>query len=819
MRFSIPFQVEYMHSFFRRKLALGLALGSLLSVMACEIRGRDVTVLQDWQYRKGFDPAWLKSETADPTEWQISDLPQNFSALDEFKDYTGWITLRREIPIEMNAHLKEGTPLAFNAGRVLDVSRFFFNTYEFGRLGSDDPYVPAAMRPFLKDIPFREVRVDRPNVLYIALYTNGQYPMQLMEQPEVGPSDAVFLRHTAREVVSFCLLMIYFASGAYHLLLFARRPKDKYNFYFGLFAIMVAFYWFTANTISRDALFQDHVEFHRKFEHMLLFTLSPLFVNFITVFFRNKHTIFGKVYSAFCLILFVATGLSPDLSVMRFCRDLWYLSLVPTFGVSLYYIGRELWNKNQDALFLILGIVLLLGGLLHDILASTNVIQSNRITPYVFLVFVGGLAGIMANRFMRVTGQVEVLNAELERKVEERTHELQETLEEVQSLKQKQDGDYFLTSLLIQPLNGVTGRSERVDVQVLTRQKKTFEFRGRSSEIGGDLCVSDVIQLRGRDYTVFLNADAMGKSMQGAGGAIVAGTAMLSIIKRNGVREAMRLKSPELWLHDACVELQNAFETFDGSMLISTVLGLVDQANGTLYYVNAEHPWTVLLRGGRARFLEDDSWLRKVGVPGLLDGFHLHVYALRPGDVLIAGSDGRDDILVDHVMNEDENLFLKHVEYNGGDLERIEHSLRRAGELTDDLSLLRLAYLEDSPLSDHDDPELAGLQARGRELMSGREYAAAVPVYEEIIQRAPAATEELFRAACVFKYAGETERAVDTGERVRLRTPDHINNIVNLADAYRILGNQARALELLTSIRDRTPKTASIQKLEQLLNV
>lgn len=40
----------------------------------------------------------------------------------------------------------------------------------------------------------------------------------------------------------------------------------------------------------------------------------------------------------------------------------------------------------------------------------------------------------------------------LEKKVEEKTHELQETLTDLRALKEKQDGDYYLTSLLLRPL-------------------------------------------------------------------------------------------------------------------------------------------------------------------------------------------------------------------------------------------------------------------------------------------------------------------------------------------------------------------------------
>ena len=78
---------------------------------------------------------------------------------------------------------------------------------------------------------------------------------------------------------------------------------------------------------------------------------------------------------------------------------------------------------------------------------------------------------------------------------------------------------------------------------------------------------------------------------------------------------------------------------------------------------------------------------------------------MRAGDVVVMGSDGRDDVLIpapyletsrtaaDRVMNEDEYRFVRLVEATGGDLSAIAAALRQGGsELTDDLSLLRLQY-------------------------------------------------------------------------------------------------------------------------------
>lgn len=173
------------------------------------------------------------------------------------------------------------------------------------------------------------------------------------------------------------------------------------------------------------------------------------------------------------------------------------------------------------------------------------------------------------------------LNETLELKVEQRTAELNQTLEQVRHLKRHQDGAYFFTTLLLKPLNPNYVESDRLGVEFFLRQKKDFEFKGVSHDLGGDLCSAHRVPLRGSDYVIFLNADAMGKSMQQL--------------------------SPERWPKNAFWELGKVFECFDGSMLVSLVLGLVDTQTGLLYYVNAQHPWSILYRSGNASFIENET--------------------------------------------------------------------------------------------------------------------------------------------------------------------------------------------------------------------
>jgi hypothetical protein len=60
---------------------------------------------------------------------------------------------------------------------------------------------------------------------------------------------------------------------------------------------------------------------------------------------------------------------------------------------------------------------------------------------------------------------------------------------------------------------------------------------------------------------------------------------------------------------------------------------------------------------------------------------------------LLLGSDGRDDIiLTDGEINDDQELFLRHVENGKANLELIYQEILKSGNLYDDLSLMRIEF-------------------------------------------------------------------------------------------------------------------------------
>ncbi|MEQ8351832.1 MAG: SpoIIE family protein phosphatase [Leptospiraceae bacterium] len=454
--------------------------------------------------------------------------------------------------------------------------------------------------------------------------------------------------------------------------------------------------------------------------------------------------------------------------------------------------------------------------------------------------------GQLASSFNTMTARIQDFTNNLEEKVEQRTQELNETLEQVRALKVQQDGDYFLTSLLAHPLQTNKNRSNFISSEFVIEQKKKFSFRKWNSEIGGDYCITDTIRLDGRNYTVFLNADAMGKSIQGAGGALVLGAAFNATLIQAKLGKSS-IQYPEIWLRDTYRDLQNIFVSFDGTMYMSIVMGLVDEETGFMYFLNCEHPFTVLYRQGQASFLEEELELRKLGVPGEEEKIAIKSFQLSPADVIICGSDGRDDLITvkpngTESINEDEFLFLRHVELCDGNIQRILDYTRKNFTLMDDFSLLRISYKENVPETvqpqvpmpvregmeqsqeliaegreeealakiEHflhhgkDLPEL--LKTVGRLYFNRGDYNQAVECFKEYVSLAPEDQEYLYAVSNSCRLAQRYDEAADFGERLLLREPNNILNLLNLSDIYYSMEQTRRALNLVDKALQLEPE-------------
>ncbi|XDD46913.1 SpoIIE family protein phosphatase [Leptospira sp. WS39.C2] len=668
------------------------------------------------------------------------------------------------------------------------------------------------------------------------------------------------------EYETYMLLFLYIFVGIYHGLFYWKRKQEIYNLYYALFSIFLAIYMIFRSQGVYSLGLEPFTQ--TKIEYFVIFLTPVWLLLFTDVFFRSKISKISKVYFVFSFLLAISQ-LFVNRATSVILLRIWQISVL-FFGIMiLYLIVSAVRANNKDAKRLLVGVLFLLGAGTWDILGASGMlpIQNLNLLRFGFIVFVLGIAVVLANRFLRVHRQVEELNLSLEKKVEERTNELQNTLTKVQELKVQQDGDYFLTSLLLDPLSQTKVESTKVLLQAYIKQKKEFEFRGKKREIGGDIIISDSITLNGKSYLVFINGDAMGKSIQGAGGALVLGVVFLSFIKRTQMILENQNKSPERWIKECFYELQTIFESFDGSMLVSVVLGLVEEDTGVLYYLNAEHPWTVLYRDGVASFIEEELELRKIGTKGMDGDVRVRIFPLENGDILFIGSDGRDDLVLkesgdgNRLINEDETKFLEVVEKSKGNLGLLVDNLLDVGAFSDDLTLLRIEWLGSfkrvskdtlSNLSSDDylyakvkslfdlgngeeafqnieyllsneslsdDIRINLIREKSRISLLLKKFDVAVESLESIFPFFVTDNEILLQLSFAYRKSKNIKKAIEIGERLRARDPKHSRNLINLVECYRLIGNLDRAKKIFYRLATITPEHPQVVKLREILEL
>lgn len=589
------------------------------------------------------------------------------------------------------------TQYSLRLGIINDRDKTYLNGHLIGNTGvwnASDPQAYDKLRIYR--VPSHLIQYGKKNLLLIQIqpYFGNSGGIE-QDETILGPSEKIDSRFYKDEFIKLIFLTIYATVGGYFLFLFIRRQKDRENFFFALFSFSFVVYNFLRNQLKYEFGF-PFLEM-KKFEYMVILLLIPFMYHFLRTLFEERYHILGKILDGLQLGFFLYFAFSKDIETFsflltNFIQPTWIVYVVLIFSI----LFKNLKKKERRAFYITIGISIVLVAAIIDSATNRNYWVFPRIMGYTFLVFNISLAIILANSFVKLNEEVEDLNKNLEKKVEERTDALNESLIQLQILKEKQDGDYFLTSLLIQPLARIENKISELDIETYVDQKKKFQFRGKDGEIGGDICIVGTVHLDSGDYTVFANGDAMGKSIQGAGGALVLGVVFQAVLSR-AKSSYTKSRPPELWLKDLYVELQSVFVSFDGSMLSSVVLGMMAK-DGFVYYINAEHPWSILYRDGVASFIETELSMRKLGFPKNDHYFQIKTFALEAGDTLLIGSDGRDDIELKQqdesirLINEDETLILRFVERSEGNLKELVHEIESSGEITDDLSFLKIVY-------------------------------------------------------------------------------------------------------------------------------
>lgn len=798
----------------------------------------------------------------------ISEIPCNeFQDISKFNDLAslvknreGWVYLRAKFIIPESLKNKD---ISLFLGRIIWNDRTWLNKKMIGKRGNDPPMATNHWNiPRLYNIPDSILNKEGENNILIRIYVHAEGA--LSDIPVIGPVDQLNKRHRLHTflhvdinvIFTFFLLFI----AVYHLLIYFYRKKDRSNLFYSL--LLISFGLYNINMFMWAIPWLPFLPYLWIQKIVVLLELSAVF--WAILFFEDYYQLnFSRkkkaIYYALLGIPVLLTLIPWNYKVFFLFRSIIMLFMTFFLFLLFFWALAAVIKKKQHSKALLVGVSFLIGGGIHDILLVVLTLNSGvYIAGWGFALFLFSIFFTLAKKQVSVYNEVEELNITLEDKVLKRTEELNNTLTEVKKLKEQQDGDYFLTTLLLKPLSNNAINSPNTRIQFYTEQKKHFIFRKYEKEIGGDLCTTHTIYLRGKPFTVFLNADAMGKSVQGAGGILVLGSVFQNIIERVHSVAGEKDLYPERWLKNTVKELHKIFESFDGSMLISAIIGLIDEETGLLYFINLEHPFLILYRDTKAEFIEKELKFHKLGTTGMEGQIFIDTFQLEQNDILFLGSDGKDDLRIvnadgEKLVNEDETLILRLIEKTGGNLEKLIEAIKETGDLMDDLSVMRIEYTQENktPINletDKKAKELVSLSLRAhksKDFNRAIDYARkaqdefsehpetvknlikiyiltskfeeASQILEDYIRNYPNEEDYLYLTSYVFRKIKKYSRAIDLGERIRTRNPANIKNLLNLARSYIAIKNWKRGQHINNKALEIDPQNSSALKIQELL--
>ena len=769
---------------------------------------------ENWQFTSAdmneTKPAWMNFDLI----WKNFSPPANLMERPEDSNKIYWIKTEFSLPYSENPK-----QVSLRLGVISDSDEIFINGEPAGKTGDTESPLPQGYdRIRIYDIPPEILNFGTVNTLYIKVKPYFRYEAGILsDRTEIGPSAEIHRAFMREEYSELILLSVYLFCGVFSFLIYLRSGKEKEYLIFAEFIPILSIYLFLRGQMKYE-LNLDFI-FQKKTEYISLLYTLPVFCSFVLQFSHIRRGAFEKILNGVLHIICLVYIILDDMRTL----DIINRNIVhPLFAVYCIYTVRcllqEISSKDREDIKYLLYSTLFLGACtVLDILRARGLVQIRPIFDYAFFVFILGISAILVNRFVRMKNLLDEINRNLETKVKERTKELEDSYLVLKELKNRQDADYFLTSLLLKPLQIQNYETDLMKVEFFTIQKKIFEFRGERHEIGGDLNMADRITLEGKKYLFFCNSDAMGKSIQGAGGALVFGSVLRTLIYKAHTRFYKNC-SPERFLKDVFIELQRVFEGLNGVMLVSALIGVVEEASGLLYYINSEHPYPVLYRNGIAQFLEKEQ-MRKFGTPYNSDIFRVNVYPLFPGDCFFAGSDGKDDLLSRDADGTPEicldiSSFLRTIENTEGIMKNIHEFYSDPEKLTDDVSLIRIEIRSLVSKKSRNLKEV--FPSSGRQNLNSavtfmktlykampanetalrflslyyfrrREFNYALRLANAYNNQCPDSWNMLYLESVLWKKMGNFRRALSISEQIYLRNPDIIKNLKNRKELFSLV--------------------------------
>lgn len=542
------------------------------------------------------DSPEFSSPDYDDSAWKVISFPlkaKDYSLFIQSESAIQWYRIHIKLPSYYPAKT-----LGINLGKISDVDQVWWNDIMIAQTGDIENSKSHACNKLRQyEIPSTVLIPGQDNVLSIRV-RNTWRADELPGRGSfyIGAYDTIrsaFFKAGVRDLI---FPIVYFVFFAYFLLLYSKRIRQKENLLYSLFSFCFAIYSLCRTDIKYE--FFSDFNILQKFEFVSMYFSIPLLMAFALVYYNEKQKIYHIIYyifSGFCILLVII--LQDHLHWYNF--NVYFVQITWIFPFFIFFktLAKN-YNKTIDARIMLGTFVIVCAGILHDIAISRGYKVFSFIefwlTPFAMFIYVGGIAIILSVRFANSMNEIEELNATLEQKVEERTAQLDKSLQEIKVRDEKIQCELVMAGSVQQTL--LPEVLPKWPVQTAVRYKPL-------REVSGDFY--NFARTPDAGYVMYIG-DVSGHGMPAALYSILAFKAFKEAIsKENNPGAIISYVNDELCKLQTGQYLTSFFVKYDGK--------------GSIQFINFGHPRAILLSRSTKKIIMLDT---NGTVIGIQEGIH-----------------------------------------------------------------------------------------------------------------------------------------------------------------------------------------------------
>ncbi len=454
-------------------------------------RGEIVSLAVPWKLRLGDELDWARPDF-DDSLWREIQVPAGSERHEAYAEIA-WYRLTVQVgpaggpPGEARSGLHppggrgEDLRLGVTIGKVESAYELWAGGVRIGGAGRLPPEPRTDYdRHGVYPIPAAAIGDDGSLVLALRVWRSP-----VASSTVGGPTEGPFLLGrlaalTRRELISelpaLFLAGIYLLAALFHLALYRRRPELRGYLWFAVVGILFAAYTFLRTQWKYQLI--DRFLLLKETEHFLLYLMVPAFIELLWPLLGLRIGPALRAFQGLNLLAGLAAVAIPGFAANVFLLPWWQLGVVGLTAVGLGAILREAWRAHPEARLIAVGSLVAAAAFINDVAVDRGLYVSPRVAAYGFAFLVLSLSISLASRFLRLHRDLDELRRDLERRVEERTRELNEA---------SQAKSRFLAMMsheIRTPLNGVLGMTGLLlgtDLNPL--QREYAELARRSGDV------------------------------------------------------------------------------------------------------------------------------------------------------------------------------------------------------------------------------------------------------------------------------------------------------------------------------------------------